>query len=456
MPPAEDSGSRTLNRYRWQSRVATRDLLALVSLELDEQQRGESSPYRALISERHEDWALIKGDRWQLVSAKHLDADQGPWTWSTLMSGGGIPHLFRNHRRLGQRSDCRMVTNNAIRSVTKTRFLRDLCQLDDEADASPRGTVSPEDLVELNHTLARHLMVYHEDAGLSEAESQGRSQHESRCTPSLHLLESVARFLASLTLETSVTGRRDIVDIGPSRFVAPVLKRLGHQPTHAEAVWEALTGFVEQSMEDQLPTEDSGLTKLIRSFSEQSLTPGEEAVEKRTVTTKQALGVIERALSRPGVYLAPQLPLEHKVTVKMLAGGLESNSIQRAEDTMATWRKTCAAEVDDSPGNHAQIQEFAEELDFQVEDIHIDLRSQKIDESEFGMRLWQKASRLPPETFPPLPFRLTRSLLSGALADASDQCRIWFTKERFDADRILLGSSSIGPPALDETDRSGS
>lgn len=209
-------------------------------------------------------------------------------------------------------------------------------------------------------------------------------------------------------------------------------------------------------MEDQLPTEYAGLTKLIRSFSERRLTPGEEAVEKRTLTTGQARGVIERALTKPGVYLAPQLPLEHKVTVKMLAGGLESNSIQRAEDSMATWRETCAAEVDDSPGNHAQMQEFAEELDFQVEDIHVDLRIQKLDESEFGMRLWHKASRLPPETFPPLPFPLTRSLLSGALADASDQCRIWFTKERFDADRVLLGSSSIDAPALDETDGNGS
>ena len=183
MPPIEDSGSRTLNRYRWQSRVAARDLLVLLSLDLAEQLRGESPPYRALVSERHEDWALISGDRWQLVSAKHLDGDQGAWTWSTLMSDGGIPHLYRSHRRLAQRPGCRMVTNNAIRSASDTRSLRDLCQLDDEADATPQGPVSPKDLVELNHTLARYLMVHHQGAGLSDEESQGRSSHVSRCTP---------------------------------------------------------------------------------------------------------------------------------------------------------------------------------------------------------------------------------------------------------------------------------
>lgn len=452
MPPAEDSGSRTLNRYRWQSRVAARDLLILLSLDLAEQLRGEASPYRALISERHEDWVLISGDRWQLVSAKHLDGDQGPWTWSTLLSGGGIPHLFRNHRRLAQKPRSRMVTNNAIRSLAETRSLRDLCQLDDDADASPRRLVPPKDLVELNHTLACHLMVHHQDAGLNDEESQGRSKHVGQCTPNPRLLESTARFLASLTLETSVSGRRDIVHSGPSRFVAPVLKKMGHQSIHAEAAWEALTGYVEQSMEDQLPTEDAGLTKLIRSFSARVLTLGEEAAEKRTVTTGQARKVIERALEKPGVYLAPRLPLEHKVTVKMEAGGLESNAIQRAEDRMATWRKTCASEVDDSPGNHAQMQEFAEELDFQVDDLHFDLRIQKVDQSEFGMRLWHKATRLSPETFPSLPFPLTRSLLTGALADASDQCRVWFTADRFDADRILLGSSPAGPPGPDETD----
>ena len=257
-------------------------------------------------------------------------------------------------------------------------------------------------------------------------------------------------------METSVPGRREVVHSGPSRFVAPVLKKLGHQPTHAEAVWEALTGFVEQSMEDQLPTEDAGLTKLIRSFNERTHTPGGAAVEKRVVTTGQARRVIERALDKPGIYLAPQLPLEHRVTVKMLAGGLESNAIQRAEDRMATWRKTCASEVDDSPGNHAQMQEFADELDFQVDDIHVDLRIQKVDESEFGMRLWHRATRLPPETFPPLPFPPTRSLPTGALADASDQCRVWFTAERFDADRVLLGSSPTDTPVPEETDGNGS
>ncbi|WP_152691970.1 hypothetical protein [Nocardiopsis sp. RV163] len=342
-----------------------------------------------------------------------------------------------------------MVTNNAIRSLPETRSLRDLCQLDDEADASPRNPVSPQARSDLHHTLARYLMMYHKDAGLSEEESQGRSKHVHQCSPGSDLLESSARFLTSLTLETNLSGRRDIVHSGPLRFVAPVLKRLGHPPIHAESVWHALTGYVEQSMEDQLPTEDAGLTRLIRSFGARTLTPGEEAVEKRTVTTGQALTVIKRALDKPGIYLAPPLPYEHKVTVKMEAGGLEANAIQRAEDRMVRWRKTCTEEVDDSPGNHAQIQEFADELEDQVDDLHVGLRAEGVSQSEFGMRLWHNATRLPLENFSPLPFRLTRPLLTGALADASDQCRVWFTPYRFDADRVLLAASRGESPDMD-------
>lgn len=408
-----------------------------------------------MVSERHEDWALVEGDQCQLVSAKHLDADQGAWTWSSLMSDGGIPHLYRNHRRLSQTPKCRLVTNNAIRSLPETRPLRDLCQLDDEADASPRNPVSPEARSDLHNTLARYLMMHHKDAGLSEEESQGRSKHVHQCRPGSELLESSARFLTSLTLETNLPSRREIVHSGPSRFVSPVLKRLGHPPIHAEAVWHALTGYVEQSMEDQLPTEDAGLTRLIRSLSAQTLTPGEEAVEKRTVTTGQALTVIKRALEKPGIYLAPPLPYKHKVTVKMEVGGLEANAIQRAEDRMVRWRKTCAEEVDDSPGNHAQLQEFADDLEDQVDDLHVGLRAEGVDQAEFGMRLWHGATRLPLESFSPLPFRLTRPLLTGALADASDQCRVWFTPYRFDADRILLASSHGDSPDADRPQGEG-
>lgn len=456
MPPEEDSGSRTLNRYRWQSRVAARDLLVLLSLDLDDQHRGEAPPHRALISEHHEDWALIDGDRYQVVSAKHLEADQGAWTWSTLMGDGGIPHLYRNHRRIGEGTRCRMVTNNAIRSQPETRSLRDMCQIDVEADSSPRNSLSSKDRTDLNHTLARYLMVHHEKAGLSEEEHQGRSNHVNQCEPGPDLLESSARFLESLILETNVSGRREIVYSGPSRFVVPVLERLGHPLTHADAVWEALTGYVQQSMEAQLPTEDAGLTRLIRSFKGRTLSPGEEATEGRTVTTTQALKVIERALSKPGAYLAPLLPYRHKVSVKMTVGGLESNAIQRAEDRMTTWRKTCAAKVDDSPGNHARLQVFTETLEDQVDDLHFDLQSEGVDQAEFGRRLWRDATRLPPEIFPDLPFRLSRTLLTGALADASDQCRIWFTPYRFDADRILLASSLHTSTGSDDTQGGGS
>ncbi|NYJ33021.1 hypothetical protein [Nocardiopsis aegyptia] len=423
--------------------MAARDLLSLVLHDLHEQRKGPTSTKRALISEWHEDWIIVNGDDQCVVSAKHREADQNAWTWATLMSDGGIPRLYRSFRGLAEGTRCRLATNNAITTGRETHALRNTCLLDHEGSASPREHVTTAERTTLVRTLARYLQVHHDKAGLTEEESRGRSGHVNQCRPSPSLVASAERFLDSLALDTGIPDRRTIVDSGPLRYVKPVLEQLGHPTIRVEAVWEALTGYVEQSMESMRPHEDGGLAELVRFLREEHPRPGTEALERRTITTDQALRVIDQAVATPRLFLAPSLPFRHKVSVKMTFGGLEANHVQRAEDRMLRWRKSCASEVDDSPGNHAQLLEFGDELEDQVDDLHLALRRQGLEGSEFGMRLWHDATRLPPEDLPPLPFRLTRSLLTGALADASDQCRVWFTPYRFDADRILLESARV-------------
>ena len=92
-------------------------------------------------------------------------------------------------------------------------------------------------------------------------------------------------------------------------------------------------------------------------------------------------------------------------------------TIQRAEENMKEWRDKISTEVDDSPGSHAQIEVFTKELRQRVDDVEYDLLNGGSSDKDFGRRLWGDSVRLPVDSFPALPFPLTRSLLTGAIAD---------------------------------------
>lgn len=445
--PPDDAGSRSLSKFSWQCAVATRDLLVLLARDIHDCEAGRRPPHRALVSEYWEDWVLIDGNKTMLVSAKERDLDQGPWEWANLMDRGGVAHLYRNHQRLPGADLWRLSTNNALHRA-KTEPLGDLCLVSDTASGSPRSPVTAQQHTTVVHRFAQHLLLSSERAGLTEEEARGRRSRAQDCVPADALLSSVRPFLDKLQLDTNLPGRRDIDSSAPLSFVKPVLKSLKYPEELSEKVWQALKGFVTQSMTASVPLEWGELSELVRLSNNQKRKELPYDLLRRRITTEQAREQIDRAVAHPRRFLAPRKLHRNTVSVKMDAGGCGANAIQRAEENMKEWRDKISTEVDDSPGSHAQIEVFTKELRQRVDDVEYDLLNGGSSDKDFGRRLWGDSVRLPVDSFPALPFPLTRSLLTGAIADSSDQCRIWFTEEQFDANQELRRSGEAGITAL--------
>ncbi|MGW2684598.1 dsDNA nuclease domain-containing protein [Streptomyces sp. NPDC001414] len=85
LAPEEDSGSDTLGRYRYQAEVAARDCLAMLTQDAID----------FVVCEWHEDFVVAWTDgSVELVSVKHREGTQGPWTLAELCKSGGLTHLF--------------------------------------------------------------------------------------------------------------------------------------------------------------------------------------------------------------------------------------------------------------------------------------------------------------------------------------------------------------------------
>ncbi|MFJ9557839.1 hypothetical protein ACIRPH_28860 [Nocardiopsis sp. NPDC101807] len=450
MRPPEDAGSRTFDKYEWQASVATRDLLVLLTNDILDRRQGRGLPHRALISEHWEDWILLDGPTTVIASGKHRDLDQGAWEWPELVGKGGLAHLYRNSRRLSGAFLCRLSTNNALHR-SNTSPLGDFCLASDSASGSPRKQVQNSDFSRLCNKFAQHLLIHHKKAGLTNDEAVGLHARAQDCKPSSALLKTVDPFLRKLSLDTDIPGRRSIDSSAPTDYVQPVLRGLEHPIEHAGLVWKTLKDVVGQSMRAHLPIEWGELSTLVQHSNSDERKELPQDILRRRITTDQARDAIDKVVKRPRHFLVPEVPYRYKVSVKMKAGNCGANDIQRAEDRLETWQNATAA-VDDSPGNHAQVEVFTKELLERVDDVEYNLKNQKVPEDDIGRRLWNDSIRLPVADFPELPFPLSRALLTGAVANAANQCLIWFTEARFDADALLREFGESNTRTLSPTD----
>ncbi len=433
----EDSGSRTQDKYRWQARAAARDVMALIQLDVEDRERGLSPTERGLVCERWEDWLVFGRGNFEFVSAKHLDADQGPWRMSTIFDSGGIAHLYRTHRTMNGLPDCRLVSNAALVSESSTRALKNMCLVSDEASGTPVKNLDEEEILDLEKTLAQYLMSHAKLAGLSGDDLDGFATQAHRCRPGPRLLAKVRPFLRGLSLDLELPSRRLIRWTGPEKYTRHVLERLGYPVEQARAAWEHVTGMVSERMEADGPAEGGGLADLIHRWrrGEDRRTPDEE---RRRITSEQARIAIERVTKRPRRYVLPSLgkPYSSKLEVKLAVGGCRPNAVINAKDKLKLWTDIRDNELDDAPGNHARLEMFTQELQTRLNDIENTPLDGSSDEEERGRTLWQQVTQIPPSELPQPPFEVNRSLLIGAAAEITDQCRFWLC-EPFDALAVL-------------------
>lgn len=117
VPPLDDSGADTDDRYDWQAAMAAADGLSLYFDALGDDGRLRPDCQDRLLCEWHEDWLLISGESVELVSGKHRDPRAGAYTTVTkLADDGGLAHLFNRWAALQETPSCRLVTSGGLGS----------------------------------------------------------------------------------------------------------------------------------------------------------------------------------------------------------------------------------------------------------------------------------------------------------------------------------------------------
>ncbi|NTW38924.1 MAG: hypothetical protein HGA44_03405 [Cellulomonadaceae bacterium] len=404
--PPDDAGAETADRFDWQAAMAAADILSAY-LQVVQQGRDnfdEAQVHVELICELHEDWALARGPDAEIVSAKHKETSFGAFTTlNSLLTDGGLLHLYRRWIALGRTPTCRVVTTAGLGGPP--RELEEACQLL-KAHVRPDASDLPPVVGSLHRALT---------GALNDDEPSS--------------MEDVTEFLAALRIDHSRPRRDQVSDFAPSGFARPVAETFG-KPGAAEAVWEAVLDVVRERMRAARPRRARSLPRVLGARDE-------EGHERRTLTFAELDVAISVALENARAYSPlPTLRPATRVAVKMTEGGCNVNSVQRAEALRLQYRRYWRGRST-APGGLAEREAVHNRLR-QIADEETEAASN--DDRRWGGDLWRRLDQRTTELIEePDVSGLGSHLLLGGISELANRCEIWFSP-RFDVDSALLDS----------------
>jgi hypothetical protein len=403
-PAPEDAGATTADLYDWQAIMATAHLLAAYVECLDDNGQLVAASDVALICEHHEDWALVASHSAEIVSAKHKEPAFGAFTTlRSLLTDGGLLHLYERWSALEMSPSCRLVTTAGLGG--EAARLQVACkQLGQDPDA-PNGT-------------------FEVVAKLSDAIDRCRTAGNSAPVPS----ESPAqlrRFLSRLTLQAGEPRREHIRHAAPSLYGRPVAECIG-RPDAGQAVWDAVLILVRDRMRAAGPRSRGGLVQ----FNPEP----ELALEVRSLTVAQVDAVVRIASRNAGGFTPlPTFRPLNRMAVKMAEGGCHENAIQRAEVLRIDYRRRYARRsgLPSEEADRIRLQRLLLRV------VDESTYAVVADGQQWGGPLWQAiGSRLDQLDGSPEALHLDSDTMLGGICDLANACRVWFSP-RFDVSERL-------------------
>ncbi len=302
--PIEDVGADTADRFRYQAELAARFAVEILC--------GENVV--RIVCEWHEDYLVQYRDgRSELVSVKHRETGQLPWTLKQLFRIGGLAHLFARWRRTGQTCICRLQTNSGMRSgAGECAELQDACAAGDER------------LAQFEEPVLRELADL-----LAEDEPPTKEQ--------------VRGFLASLKIESGLPDRHHIGDVNLQRVGHRLAKSLGLSPASTQTTYAEIVAEVEAA------SRANGREVVIEYLgAPASLTKDLELAAQlaaKTVDRSRLTDSLKSPSSAPSLTMvaAPgALAGESALKVKLTAGGLGPTVCSSARVLQLNWRSYAA------------------------------------------------------------------------------------------------------------------
>lgn len=385
MDPPEDAGAVTHARYRYQWEVGARTCIASLTEE----------SIAGLLCEWHEDHVVAFGDgAAELVSVKHREASQGPWTLRGLCVDGGVAHLYQRWIGLSRIPRCRVFTSGGLNSDDQdSRAFADACHSRDEREIRPFA-----------RQIQRHL-------GAADA-------------------EDVVAFCQVLSIEAAQPGRPFIEATNIQDLLLPALRAMHVTATDPRRVYEAIVGLVERASRDREDRVSLGsvadVHRLDKDVARAAL------LASRFVTRSQVRAAVLEAIRPGGIRLAPSepIPTRTNLQVKLERGGVGPTSIRSAQRTRALWAEVEARFRGDYPGADVEIEDLRTRVLEAVSAVEDDVLGDT-HPTPYGPTLLSRVrSALRIEAIAPAAvFPIEDLHLLGLAFQLTDECQVWWSEE---------------------------
>ncbi|MEV1176585.1 dsDNA nuclease domain-containing protein [Nonomuraea sp. NPDC049784] len=423
LAPGEDSGSETLGRYRYQAEVAARDCLAMLTQDTID----------FIVCEWHEDFVVAFTDgSVELVSVKHREEDQGPWTIAELCKSGGLTHLFDRWCACECASNVRLrlATNAALNPANgNAATLARMCGPQPEI---PGGLADMAKQIACQMLKVRWKQPYPNIPATPEVRKLNEIQMPAG------FADKVARFLAVLEISCDPPQRQYITDVNIQRILTPAVQRLQMAHVDVEATYRAIVERIERANRDE---SDRG--QLAAYIAD----PGrvrysvrlQQRISRRTITRD--------IIHQEFVYTSAQLPTfprgqapmvapgGAKLSRKLRHGALPSDEAAFAERLRSAWFTTWSERRSGLAGDETDLMNLSLDVLDTAFKCRSHARTEAADGSAFGTRMNDLiAERLSIDALAsPPPFLLNDLHLRGLAYQLCDECHFFFS-EPFDTD----------------------
>lgn len=421
LSPEEDSGSETLARYRYQAEVAARDCLVMLT--------QDAIDY--VVCEWHEDYVVACTDgSIELVSVKHREDDQGPWTLAELCKSGGLAHLFDRWCACERASNVRLrlATNAALNPAKgNAATMAKMC--------GPRPEVVDGLAAMVKKIAQQMLKVRWKQPYTNIPETPKVAKDEDIQLPG-GFAEQIAGFLAVLEIRR-YPQRLDIADVNIQSYLASAIAHLQVAHVDLEATYRAIVNRIERANRDEA---DRGqLAVYVADPSRvQYNTQAAQRIARRMLDRK--------IISREFVYTATQLSTYPRNQVpmavpggamlgrKLIRGQVASDEAMFAEDLRAAWYATWSQRRSGLVGDETDLYNLSLSVLDTAFRCRNDAQAQTTNSGAFGPRMnGLIAERLTVGSLPsPPPFNLNDLHLRGLAYQLCDECRFYFS-DPFDA-----------------------
>jgi Cap4 dsDNA endonuclease len=391
-PLPEDAGAETQARFRYQHECTACSCFAMLA----------ETTVAAVVCEHHEDFVVIHADNGlELVSVKHRENSQGPWSFASLCKTGGVLHLYSRWLATGRRAKCRVMTNAGLKPGSlEAQAFANACRTRERARISPFLTA-----------LA---------AALDAPEIDG-----------------AAEFALSLTIDSDLPGRRHMGAVNLREMVVPTLEKLGASPKLAESCYEEVLEVIARANRDEA-AERGELLEILsdpRGFDQAS--QNRRRVRRRAITRDALMSVLQGVSSSSTTLAgtsdgATEAPAPSRLQQKLDAGGLGPTAIDSAIRLRAGWYVFESTRRATVPGGDPAF----EDLRVRVQDLAGLSESRVKEPGPYGrqMHLDLRNTVTVENLAVTPPFDLDDQLLQGLVFQLTDECKVWFS-EPFELDK---------------------